>query len=87
MAQPRGNLHLTLEPLGAEVLSQIRVEQLDRNGTAVLQVFSQVDRCHAPASDLTLQPVAVAESGLQSFLKIGSAVGVGGHGENIAPRP
>ena len=43
--------------------AQLRVEHLDGDLAAVLQVFGEIDRGHAALAELALEAVAVAERG------------------------
>jgi hypothetical protein len=61
MAQLRRDLDLALEPFSAKVLRQTGMEDLDRNGTTVLQIAGKVDRGHTPAPDFAFQLIAVAQ--------------------------
>ena len=46
------------EALGAQSPGPLRIEHLDRHGAIVLEILGQVDSSHAPAADLSLDPVA-----------------------------
>ena len=61
MLQPRGEPDLLQEPLGAERLGELRVENLERHEPVVPEVVRQVDRGHPPAAELALDGVAIPE--------------------------
>ena len=74
MLEPRGEPHFTLEPLGAERGGELRVEHLERDGAVVAEVLRQIDGGHPAAAQLPLQPVAVAERGLEGGPEVGHPV-------------
>jgi hypothetical protein len=53
---------LPLEALGPERRSELRVQDLERDRTVVLEVVSEVDGRHAAAPELPLESVAVTQS-------------------------
>ena len=63
MLEARGEADLALEALGAECLLEFLAEDLEGDGTAVLQVLGEVDRRHAALAQLALDAVAVSERG------------------------
>ncbi len=73
VAETRRNLNLATEPIGAERHADIVVQNLDGNLAAVRYVARQEDSGHASLSELALDVVAILESGLQMFEKIGQA--------------
>ncbi len=73
MIELAGNLDLPQEPLGADGGGQPGLEDLDRNLTAVLQVFGEVHRRHPTATQLTLDLVAVGEGSLEAIQDVGHA--------------
>ena len=71
MLEPGGELNLVLEPLGAERGSELGVEHLERDRSLVLDVAGEIDRRHAPASELALEHVAVAQASSQRGGQVG----------------
>ncbi len=71
MLQPRGDLDLAQEALGAELRGELRVEHLDRDRPMVLQILREEHRRHAPPTELTLDRVAVGESLTKGVEQIG----------------
>jgi len=69
--EPGGASDLPLEALGIEGGSEFWLEQLKRNLTFVLEVAGEIDRGHAPTSQLALEPIAIAESLGKMGRKIG----------------
>src|SRR5262245_38639729 len=61
MLEPRGELDLPLEPLGAERGGELRMEDLERDGAVVAEVLDQIDRGHAPAAELALERIAALQ--------------------------
>jgi hypothetical protein len=55
-----------LKPIGAEGGGQLRVQNLERHVTAVLQVAREIHRGHSPAAELALDDVAIAQALEQS---------------------
>ena len=64
------DLDLAQEPVGPEGGGELRVQDLDRDLAAVLQVLGQEDRGHAAAADLRLDGVAVGKGRLQALKEI-----------------
>ena len=62
---------LAKEPLGAQHLSQIRMQDLERDGPVVPEVVGQKHRGHAAASELALDPVPIGQGRLQAIQLIG----------------
>ena len=71
MLEPGGDADLALEPLGAERRGELRMEHLERDRAVVPEVLREVDRGHAAAAELALEPVAVGEGGLESRAEVG----------------
>ena len=65
MLEPGGEPDLALEPLGAERGGELRVQHLERDRAVVPEVVREVDRRHAAAAELALEPIAVGEGGLE----------------------
>ena len=63
MGEPRGNRDLAQKPLGADRGRDLGPQHLDRDLAAVPEVFGDVHRRHAAATQDPLDPVAVAEGG------------------------
>jgi hypothetical protein len=83
VTQAGGDLHFALEPLHPEDLGEVRMEDLDRDRSAVLQVLGEIDGGHAAAAKLALELIPLADRGLEPILQIGRAVSVGCHVGNI----
>ena len=66
MLQVRGELDFLEEALGAERGGQLGPQDLDGHPPAMLEVFGQIDRGHAPAADHALDPIAIAQRGAQA---------------------
>ena len=66
MLQTGGEADLAPEARGAERLSNVRGEHLERDPPVVLAVVGAVDRGHAAAADLCLDHVRVAERLLEA---------------------
>ena len=71
MLQPGGDFDLAQEPPGAECRRELRVQNLDRDRPMVLQVLREEHRRHTPPTQLTLDRVAVSESGTERLEQIG----------------
>ena len=56
-SQPRGQVDLALEALGADPRRKIRMENLQGDRTVVLHVGREVDGGHTPAPEFPLDPV------------------------------
>jgi hypothetical protein len=67
MLQPRRQLDLAEEPLGAEHCRQLGVEDFQRDGAVVPQVLREIDDGHATAAQLTLDLIAAGQGGSQPF--------------------
>ena len=63
--RPAASSNLPLEALAAEGGSELRVQELERDGTFVLEVAGQVDRGHAAATELALDYVPACQGGPQ----------------------
>jgi hypothetical protein len=63
MLKSGGERDLALKPLGTGARAQLRPDDLERDGTIVLEVTGEVDRGHAAVSQLVLERVTVAEGG------------------------
>ena len=57
MAHARGGRDFHHEALGAEYGGQFGLEDLERDSAVVFQVLGEIDRRHAPAAHLPLDPV------------------------------
>jgi hypothetical protein len=67
VGQPSRNSDLPEEALWLIRLAGAGSKHLDGHFAPVLEVFGQVDRCHASATDLFLDAVAIRDGGLQAF--------------------
>jgi hypothetical protein len=63
MLEPGGEGDLALKSLGTGARAQLRPDDLERDGTIVLEVTSEIDRGHAAVSQLVLERVAVTKCG------------------------
>ena len=78
MLQRRRRLDLSEEAVAADHRGEIRVKDLDRDGTIVLQVVRGVDGRHAALPELALDAVAAFERLRQAQLGVGRAGHRGG---------
>ncbi len=69
--QAGGEPDFTLEAFGTERRRQLRVHHLQGHLAVVPEVAGQVDRGHAPAAELALEEVAVAEGVLELAWDVG----------------
>src|SRR5205823_2947657 len=69
--QPRRNLDLTQEPLGAERRRELRVQNLDCHRPVVFQILGQEHGGHAAAPQFPLHRVAVSEGVAQGVEQVG----------------
>ncbi len=67
MLQPGAEPDLAEEPLGAQDLGQVGMEDLERDRSVMLQVVGQKDGGHSAASQLPLDPVAVGQRRLEAI--------------------
>ncbi len=65
MLEPRGELDLALEAVGADRGGQLGVQHLQGDGAVVADVADEVDGGHAAAAELALDGVAVCQRGLE----------------------
>jgi hypothetical protein len=61
MLQPRRQLDFALEALGAQRCRQLRLENLERYGTIVLDVARKVDRRHTATAKLPFNRIATGQ--------------------------
>ena len=61
MLQVRGDADFGEEPLDAEHGAQVGVEDLERDGSVVLDVAREIDRGHAATADLSVDRVSAGE--------------------------
>ena len=66
MAEAGGRVDLAQESHGTQNGAEVRLQDLDRDLAAVLEVFREVDRCHAPMAQLSHDAVAVRKGGVKS---------------------
>jgi hypothetical protein len=59
--QPGGELDLALEPIGAEGDGHRRQEDLEGDGSLVLEVPGEIDRGHPAPAELALDEVAIGQ--------------------------
>ena len=67
MAKPRGDLDFPLEAIAVERRRQLRTQDLDRDASAVLEIFGEKYRGHPAASHLGLHGVMLAQCFAQFF--------------------
>ena len=65
--QVGGDLDFVEEALRAERRRELRLEHLERDLSAVLQIVSQVHRGHASLAEYSLDAVSVGQCSLQLF--------------------
>ena len=65
MLQRGRHANLTQEPLGAEHCTQLGVEYFERDAALVLSVAREKYGGHAPASDLAIDRIRLAERALE----------------------
>src|SRR3954454_24680735 len=63
MLQPRGDLDLAFESLGAKRGANLGVENLERDGAVVAQVLGEEDDGKSPAAQLAFDAIAVSQCG------------------------
>jgi hypothetical protein len=78
VVEPCGYLHFALETLRADPGGNLRMEDLDRDGAAMLEVVRQVDCRHSSAPDLPLEVIAAAQRGMHTIHYIRHGEGSGG---------
>ena len=61
MVEPGGEPDLPDEPLGAQRVRQLGMEDLQGDRTVVPEIAGEIDRGHAATAELALEHVAVAE--------------------------
>jgi hypothetical protein len=61
MLQPGGEMDLALETFGAESGGELGEEDLERDGTVVAEVVSEIDDGHSAAPELALDSVAIGK--------------------------
>ena len=66
MLQPGGELDLALEAFRAERVSQVRMQDLERNRPVVTQILGEKDSGHAASPQLALESIRLAERRLES---------------------
>ena len=66
MLQPRRELDLAQEPLGAQAVGQLGAQHLERDRPVVPEVPGEVDRRHPAAAELALERVAAGQCGLRA---------------------
>ena len=74
--QPGGELDLALEALGAERVSEIGVQHLERDRPVVPQVLGEEDGGHAAAPELALEGVRCGERRLQLRAQVRQRLGL-----------
>ncbi len=62
MLQTGSEFDLALEPLGTQDRGQLGMQHLQGNRPVMLQVAGQVDRGHAPATELSLEGIRMRQS-------------------------
>jgi hypothetical protein len=69
--QSRADPDLSKEALGSHHLSQIGMQDFERDGPVVPEVLGQEDGGHAAVSELALDPVPIGQRRLQTIQLIG----------------
>ena len=62
MCEPSSDLHLAQEPLGTDCSGEFGAEDFNRNLAVVLQVSSEIYRCHSASTQFPLDGVEVGQS-------------------------
>jgi len=62
VVEPGGEPDLPDEPLGAQRVRQLGMEDLQGDRTVVPEIAGEIDRGHAATAELALEHVAVTES-------------------------
>ena len=84
MLEPGGGFDLAEEALGSEGGGQLGAEHLDALLVRLVsQVFGEIDRGHAAATELALDDVAVGQGGLKA---IDGGIGQSGTSERNSTR-
>jgi hypothetical protein len=65
MPQASYNLDLPKKPIRADRCTQLRMKDLDRNGTPVTNIVREVDRRHAATPDFTLDDISACKCFVQ----------------------
>jgi hypothetical protein len=68
--EPRSDLDLAAEPLGAERRGNLGPQDLDRDLSAVLEILGEVHGRHATLAELPLDRIAVGEGGGESGMRV-----------------
>ena len=75
MSQPRGDLDLAEEAVGAEHGGHFGAQHLEGDGSPVLPVLGEKHDGRAATTDLTLDGVAVAQCGPEPLEELGAGTG------------
>ena len=79
MLQVRGDADFGQEPIDAEHGTEVGIEDLERDGPAMLDVAREIDRGHAATADLTVDRISAGDGR-------GESSGVG-HGDSASRSP
>ena len=71
VVEPGGEPDLPDEPLGAQRVRQLGMEDLQGDGAVVPEIAGEIDRGHAATAELALEQVAVGQGGLEPFEGLG----------------
>ena len=71
VVEPGGEPDLPDEPLGAQRVRQLGMEDLQGDGAVVPEIAGEIDRGHAATAELALEHVAVGQGGLEPFEGLG----------------
>jgi hypothetical protein len=69
--EPGGETDLAEKALSAQAGGDLRVQHLERHRPIVLEILRQVDRGHAAATELPLNPVSIGQGGRQLVHSVG----------------
>src|SRR6476469_5376231 len=70
MLQAAGDADLAEEPIGPKRAAELGPHHLQRDRPTVLEIPSEVDRGPAPATELSLDGVAVGQGGLETLEQV-----------------
>ncbi len=73
MLEPGDGANLAQEALGSEGGTELGVEDLQRDRSVVLEIVGEIHPRHPAPAELTLEPVAAGEAGLERGGEAGQA--------------
>ena len=72
MLQPRRELDLALEAIGAQPGGEIRRQNLDDDPSVEREIMHEEDTRHPPTTELPLDSIPLAKACFQPFLEVGN---------------